>query len=283
MQLSSVLVLVADEAYLPHAKSVFVNAKRQGRWEGDYCLVAPPSVDRKYFENRGINVLVDDQERHYRKFAIVDDFFKKWDIVLYTDCDVLIQKPLEPLLHEVGWGEILADREMFTLEHAFTFWATEEDLKKPERVQVFDWLWKQYDRNRQQFNTGVLLYHPRTLIPNARQMLVEMKGKIAPINCHVVNGTDQPIFNLVFYDRFTRIKNDAVCYWNSTWKETIITHTCSGYAPWIAKEHKDGSVFNATSEPIYPDAYWCEHIGLSMHDIYKANLEAFETEFPVKS
>lgn len=269
MQLKPILVLVADESYLPHAKAVFANAKRQGKWKGDYCLIASPDIDRDYFESRGIHVLTDTEDRHYRKFAVCDDYFRQWDIVCYLDCDVLIQKPLAPLLHELCWGEILADRELFTLEHAFTFWASKEELAAPERQAVFEWLWKEYDKSKQQFNTGVMLYHPRTLLPNARERLTEMRERVQAINCHVFNGTDQPIFNLVFYGKFAPVRDDRVCYWNSTWEETIITHTCSGYAPWIDKEHPD------------QDAYLCEFLGAPMHDIYKDNLQSFEDEFPV--
>ena len=265
--LRPVLVLVADETYLPHAKSVFVNAKRQGKWRGDYCLIAPPSVDKDYFESRGIHVLVDSEDRHYRKFAIFDEFFQQWDTVLYVDCDVIIQNPLEPLLHELCWGEILADRELFTLEHAFTFWASEEELASPERVALFDWLWKEYDKTAHQFNTGVLLYNPRTAPPDPRQRLRDMRTRVEPVNCHVIKGTDQPIFNLAFYGLFEKIRSDLVCYWNSAWENTIIIHTCSGYAPWINKEHED------------QDAYLCDLLNRPMHDIYMENLAAIEEEF----
>ncbi len=267
MQLSSVLVLVADNNYLAHAKSVMVNAKRQGQWRGDYCLVLPPDCDKVDFEARGIHVLTDAEPTYYRKFALFDDYFQKWDIVFYMDCDVMIQNPLEPLLHEVGWGEILADRELFTLGHSFTYWATPEELLRPERREVFEWLWQQYDCNRQNFNTGLLLYHPRTLPPNSRQRLRTMRQKVAPINCHVVNGTEQPVINLVFYNRFARIRSDLVCYWNSAWDQTIVIHTCSGYAPWIDKT-------------LGMDAYLCDKLNRPMHDIYREHLAAFDKEFP---
>ncbi len=269
MQLSSVLVLVADDSYLPHAKSVMVNAKRQGKWKGDYCMVLPSNIDQDYFRKRDIHVLADDEPRHYRKFAVFDEFFNKWDIVFYLDCDVLIQNPLEPLLHELCWGEILADKELFTLGHAFTYWAKPEELLLPERKKVFDWLWRKYDCNAQQFNTGVMLYHPRTLPPHARQQLREMREAVAPVNCHVVNGTDQPIFNLAFYGRFEKIMRDLVCYWSSAWEKTIVIHTCSGYAPWVDKPHPD------------QDAYWCDKLKRPMHDIYVENLSLFEKEFPI--
>ena len=270
MDLTSCIVLVADEPYLPHAKAVMVNCRRQGGWKGDFCIVMPADAESAspgYFESRGIRVLTDGEPTYYRKFAIFDKFFEQWDIVLYMDCDVLVVNPLEPLLHEVQWGQMLADRELFTLRHAFTFWADPEDLEKPEVVAAFAELWAEFDPDWQQFNTGVLLYHPRTMPPDMRTRLAEMRERVAPINTHVVKGTDQPIINLVLYDRLESIRSDLVAYWRHEWAGSVIVHTCSGYAPWIEKD------------PCM-DAYSSEMLGRPMHDVYLENLAAFDAEFP---
>ena len=37
----SVIVILADDSYLPHAKSLMVNCVRQGNWKGDFCLMLP--------------------------------------------------------------------------------------------------------------------------------------------------------------------------------------------------------------------------------------------------
>lgn len=281
MLLQNVLVLVADEGYIPHAKAVLVNAVRQGEWDGDCCLILPPDVDADYFTSRGIYVLTDPEPSYYRKFAVFDQFFNqqyetpwesleyKWDRVLYLDADVLIQNPLEPLLHEVGWGTILADRELWTLHHAFNNWATSESRESAEAMQVLDWLWVNYGPEWGQYNTGVMLYHPRTMPADARQQLVAMQERIALINTHVVNGTDQPIINLAFYKMFERVRSNLFCYYRSAWKKTIVVHYCSGYAPWIAKTSNMAAYFNHT-------------LGRPCHDIYLENLAAFETTFPVK-
>jgi hypothetical protein len=270
MNLTACIVLVADDAYLPHAKSVMVNCRRQGKWTGDFCIVMPPDAKAAtpdYFKRRGVNVLTDDEPTYYRKFAIFDAFFEKWDIVLYMDCDVLVVNPLEPLLHEVQWGQVLADRELFTLRHAFTYWAKPEFLAKPETVAEFDRLWAEFSPDYQQFNTGVLVYHPRTMIPDMRAKLRAMRERLAPINTHVVKGTDQPIINLVLYNRFASIRSDMVAYWRHEWAGSIIVHTCSGYAPWIAKQPG-------------MDAYASEVLQRPMHDLYLEHLAAFEKEFP---
>ena len=282
MLLQNVVVLAADEGYIPHAKSVLVNCMRQGEWKGDFCLILPPDVDTEYFRSRGIYVLTDPAPAYYRKFAVFDQFFNqtyqtewdtpehKWDRVLYLDADVLVQNPLEPLMHEVGWGTILADRELWNLQHAFTNWSTPESRESPAAMEVLDWLWANYGPEWAQYNTGVMLYHPRTMPVDAREQLLAMQERIAPINTHVVKGTDQPIFNLTFYRMFERVRSELFCYYRSAWEKTIVVHYCSGYAPWINKTPKMAAYFN-------------HKLGRPCHDVYLENLAAFEETFPVKT
>ena len=282
MPLPAVLTLVADKAYIPHVKSVMVNAVREGEWKGDFCLILPPDIDAQYFRSRGIFVLTDDQPRHFRKFALFDQYFNqqfenerggiehRWRAVLYLDADVLIQNPLEPLLHEVEWGTILADRDPFDLHHAFTYWARKPDyVASPEAPALLERLWGEYDPNWLQYCTAVMVYNPRTLAVDARGQLRAMREKIEPINTHVYKGTDQPVINLTFYDRWKQIRSDLFCYWESAWEETIVIHYCSGYSAWIKKNPDQHAYFN-------------EKLGRPCHDIYLECLEAFEETFPVK-
>ena len=281
MLLQDVVVLAADEKYLPHVKSVLVNCRRQGEWKSDCCLILPPDVDTEYFTSRGIYVLTDPAPTYFRKYALFDQYFNqqymnprgnpeyKWDRVLYLDADVLVQNPLASLMHEVGWGTILADRELWTLHHAFTHWATTSQ-NTPEATKAFDWLWENYSSEWRQYNTGVMLYHPRTLPTDARKQLTAMHERIAPINTHVGKGTDQPVINLMFYKLFERVRSDLFCYYRSAWEKTIVIHYCSGLAPWIDKRPGMAAHFNHT-------------LGRPCHDVYLENLAAFEETFPVKT
>lgn len=281
MPLPAVITLVADEAYLPHVKSVMVNCRREGEWAGDFCLILPPEVDPTYFRQRGIYVLPNSEPKHFRKFAIFDPFFNeqipnergnpdyRWQVVLYLDADVLVQRPLEPLLHEVNWGGILADREMFTLEHAFTHWAKEE-VKDPAYRRDMQWLRSNYDLSQFQYNTGIMVFNPRTIPPDTPQKLLSLQQRLAPVNTHVKTGTDQPILNLFFSNRFQPVRSDLFCYWQSAWDKTIVIHYCSGYAGWIKK----GPTQNA---------YWNTRLSKVAHDMYLENLNDFEQVFPLCS
>ncbi len=265
--MNNVIALVADDNYLPHAKSVMVNCRRQGKWAEDFCLILPPDCDRADLESRGIHVLTDPGEAHFRKFALCDRFFEQWRKVLYLDCDVIVQAPIEPLLHELKWGEILADNEPFDLMHAFTHFAEPPELKAEASLNTFRWMWQHHDPAQLQFNTGIMLWYPRTLPPNSREELRLMRERLEPINNHCWNGTDQPIFNLVFDGLFRPIRSDLFCYYETAWDETIIVHTCSGYAPWIEKASD-------------MDCYFNDKLRLPCNDIYKENLSLFDETFP---
>lgn len=269
MTLSKCLVLVSDEAYIPHTKSVLVNAKRQGQWDGDYCVVLPSSYDHGYFNRRGILTLANDQPRHYRKYALFSDYFKKFGVVMYLDADVVIQEALFPVLDEVEWGTVLCDREPFDLMHAFTYWASPESLKTDEALDIFRWLWKRYDPTYFQFTTAMMAWHPRTLPPLLEFEMRTMHERIAPINTHVTVGTEQIVANLVLYGHFRQVRNRMMCYWEVEGPETKIMHTCSGLAPWIKKTPGAG-------------AWYVPKLNRPMHDLYLDNLNAFETEFPIR-
>lgn len=277
--LRSVVVLAADEKYLPHARSTLVNCRRQGKWTEDFCLILPPEVDAEFYRRRGIYVLTDPAPSYYRKFALFDPSFNRtyqtewntpeqlWDTVLYMDEDVLVQAPLEPLLHEGSWGTIVADREMFSLEHAFTHWAKPEDLARPEVAGLLQELRSGYDLRQPQYTTAVMKWHPRAIPADARQRLADLAQRLAPINTHVGKGTDQPIINLAFQGAWEHVRSDLFCYWRNAWDGTIVVHYCSGYATWIKKTPKMG-------------AYWNDKLGRPCYDLYQENLAAFEEEFP---
>jgi hypothetical protein len=267
--MKAVIVLVADEKYKPHARSLLVNCKRQGRWQGDFALVLPPGPDAQDYRARGIHVFEDGEPKYYKKYAIFDDFFRKWDIVGYLDCDMLVVDDLAPVLDQMEWGKILGDREPFDLMHCFSFWSKPNVLHDDKALETFRWLWKRYDPEYHQFCTATMFYYTRDIPTTTRRDLCEMTERIRPINTHVVNGTEQPCINLLFYNKFVRVHDRVFCYYEFENQRTRLIHTCSGYAPWIRKTN-------------IMSGYDSVKLGRPMYDVYVENLNAFDQEFPVK-
>ena len=76
--MKKVLVQVSDKNYLQHSKSLFVNAKLQGKWDGDYCLIANniESHDLKDFENTNIKIVhVNNPNYYYATLDVFDSYF----------------------------------------------------------------------------------------------------------------------------------------------------------------------------------------------------------------
>ena len=93
--MKKVFVLISDFAYLEHAKSLFYNVRNEGGWKHDLCLIANNLVghDLSDFENFGVNILYRNCENWYKiNLYIFDEFFKKWDYVVYMDCDFFVFK-----------------------------------------------------------------------------------------------------------------------------------------------------------------------------------------------
>ena len=92
-----VISFVADESYLPHAKSVMVNCRRQGGWQGDFCLISPGDCDTSDIERRRIHVLhvADASWDFLVKFHAFTPYFRRWQQALCLDLDIMVQGPLQ--------------------------------------------------------------------------------------------------------------------------------------------------------------------------------------------
>ncbi len=262
-----VIIQAADANYMDHAKALFVNCRLQGTWEGDFALIVPVGTDVSGVVGRGIAILESDGLRHFQKFSIFDPFFRAWERAFYMDCDVLVQDAIAPLFDELDSDKMLiGDVEPWSLFHCFTYWSGQPTYNAaPEGI--YDWLWTHYDPRYRQFNTAMLLFRPAAIPEDAVAQLTTMREKIEPINDHVVHGTDQPVFNLVFYKKFSPIRDKLFFYWEHADENTRVVHYCSGYAPWIEKLAG-------------MDAYANPRFGRPCHDIYKDHLAQFPTLFP---
>jgi hypothetical protein len=265
----SVIILAADEHYMPHAKAVMAGCRLQGKWQGDFVVIVPQGTRCDELSQRGVIVLESNSPNpFYQKFAVWSRFFLQWKRAFYMDVDVLVQDEIAPLLDELHQNSLIADREIYSLFHCFTYWATHATYNSaPDGI--YDWLWGNYHPNYRQFNTAFLLLRPDVFMDDVVSQLSQMKDKIHPINIHVVKGTDQPVINLCFYEKFTPVRDKLLSYWDCATEATRVVHYCSGYAPWIDKTDDMAACFNDT-------------LGARCHEIYKYNLTEFDNLFPVQ-
>ncbi len=110
----NVLVVLANESYLKHAKHLFVSARSVGGWTGDLCLMkfGPKTKSDDWFIQNNIFIyyiekgmwgdVPEKTEILLSKFHIVHPYMKKWDKLLFLDCDIIINGSLQGLLRFKG-------------------------------------------------------------------------------------------------------------------------------------------------------------------------------------
>jgi len=265
--MNNVLIIAANDKYIQHAKSLFANAMNEGKWKGDYCLITDdiynPEIEK--IKEKGITIKEVKSEDHsfYLKFNIFDVFFKQWKKILYLDCDVMIYKPLELItsLPDILYG----DPEEWTVKQYFTSWSDEgyheNGYSGIDKNLVLE-LEKEFSSiNNMGYNCGTLFFHSDLIQNNTLELLNFYRNKYEKINKHTGNkfGSDMPIINLLFLNKWTKIPDNMISYWQRQDQRTVFSHFCHWHAPWL---------FNMLSP-----------LGKTYVEVYRKNLEFFEKKF----
>lgn len=285
-----VIVIVANDAYLPQVKALMVNCRRQGNWKGDFCLVSAEDCNPSDLEGRGIFVMraPDTEWTMFTKFHIFSDYFKQWDRVLCLDCDILIQgdlneacdgmaKQLPAILFDGSSNDGSADVSIIhNWQHFDALYGSGSDAH-PEL----------YDRMRQKFphidkpilTADVIFFSPETVPEGTVQKLQSVAEEFIEAN---EGRIDQPVYSLALYDKMAPIGKDFCTWWAFDdpgnrveceargWRGDeypAIVHYWNMYAPWLVKTPNAGGYYN-------------ERLGRVCHELWAENLAAFEKEFP---
>lgn len=284
----SVIALLADESYMPHAKSLMVNCVRQGNWKGGICLIVPEDWDVSDLESRGIFTARAPRGKvtMLGKWRIFSDYFHKWQRVLYLDCDIIVQGDLNKAVDGMsaklpallmdggtpGDGTILHNWEHF-------------DNLNGEGVgahpEVYERLKARFPHVDQVvFCADVMFFAPDTIPAGTEDKLYAVYEEFREA---CPGGNDQPVINLVLYDRMARTTKDYCCWFAfdypenrvpseaNGWRgdeEPAILHYWNMYAPWLVKQEGAGG-------------HWNHRLGRVCHELYAENLAAFEETFPI--
>jgi len=274
-----VIILVADNNYVDHAKSIAVNCVSQGGWDGDFAVICPTNTEAAAeFRRIGFHVFETEFKGFMQKFSIFDKWFKQWDMALYLDCDILVQDDLSRLVALLDMEDkIWMDTEDgSTLE---TFW---RDPNKEANQAVYQWMQDNYPNvNKQTFNSAFILFRPNSIPDGTPNKLLEIQKAIEPVNRMDNDGTDQQVINLLLWDYCKKIPRKLVCFWglaepindvDSEWRQfnkgdiPVAIHYCRWHAPWIKKTPD-------------ADAYRVLKLEKSCYELYHENLSKFETIF----
>ena len=285
-----VIVIMADVAYLPHAKSLMVNCVRQGNWKGEFCLLVNKDCDLSGIEGRGICKMrvPDDKFTHQAKFWIFSTYFLKWKRLLYLDCDCIVQGDLNEAFDEMAkkLPAIVCDGGMEPEGGTVLGnWQHFDALQGPgpeAHPELYERMKARYPQmNELVVTMDACFFAPQTIplgtVDELKALAEEFK-EANPIN------TDQPTVNLLLYDRLAPMTKDICCWfafddpgnrvpcpargWRGDEQPTIL-HYWSAFAPWLTKTEDAGAYFN-------------HRLGRVCRELYLENLAAFEEVFPLE-
>jgi|694.fasta_scaffold54480_3 lipopolysaccharide biosynthesis glycosyltransferase len=254
--MKKVFVIISDGNYLEHAKSLFFNAKNEGKWQGDFCLIANnlENYDLSDFEKFGVKILYRNCDNKFRiNLHVFDSYFKQWEYVVYIDCDFMIFKDLENMLsnYDLFFEGVLADKEPFRIhQYLCQNWdiGSKEKKLKPLRLK--------YNLEKFGFNAGFFGFNTKIINNNTLQELFDLENEIQEVNNHIIpSGSDQPIFNLYFKD-VLYVENKDVCFCGVLDHNTTAAHFCGGDRPWTRNEFSN-------------------HFGKTYKEKYDENLKGF--------
>ena len=176
---------------------------------------------------------------YYANYFIFDVYMKKWDYMVYMDCDFTIFGDLNNIVKDEVKNKplISVDKEPFTVK-SYLSWAVDKNNQVVNnfiegREEIFNELSKTYDLNILGFNAGFLSFNTSIIEENTLENLLQLSEKLQPINFHTSHkGSDQPIFNLYFMNNLNYIENKKVSFWRESNENTIAQHHCRWEAPW---------------------------------------------------
>jgi len=280
----SVLVVVASGgAYLQHGKALAVNCKLQGNWKGDFAWICNPEDDMSSIESRGFDVLRFPEKRCAMKFRLFDPYFKKWNRLIFFDCDSLVQGDLNVACDRLSarFPAILCDGSqdnsiLSDWEHFDRLGGTGPD-SHPEVYERLKAKWPSVTQPL--FGSNAFCFDPRSIPHGTLESILSVQEEFKEAN---PGGYDQQVTSLVLYDQLERAGKDFFIWWafdvphnrvpseSRGWRGDefpVAVHYWSCFAPWLEKPDDNASRVN-------------ERLGRVCRDLYLENLAAFNTMFP---
>ena len=285
---SRTILLVADEVYLDHARSMLVGCRIRGEWEGDFCLLCSGDSDTSGIEGRGIEIVraPEPQWTNAIKFRMFAPHFRKWDQVLYLDCDILIQGNLNeacdsmaPKLPSIMCDDSSLNSSILDDWKHFDALAGSGMESHPEVYKLLRERFPHIDS--QIMASSAMFFAPDAIADTTVDDLFDIQREFAEAN---PGSYDQQVINLLLYDQMAGMGKD-ICTWfpfddpgNRVPSEArgwtgdespAILHYWGAFAPWLEKTPDAGAYFN-------------HRIGKPCREIWLENLAAFDETFPMK-
>ena len=195
-QKKSLIVTLADENYIKQAKQLFSSVYFNAGWKGDYMLLSHeiPEKDLKWFRKKGILIKkckpLKKTDKRWATHIFLDKFylftpkFKKWNVIVYLDADIIVRGSLNELTKVNGFSAV---RDINNNKISVNFEGDEEEISKLNSI---------YCLNKEGFNAGVLAINTRIIKKETFDDLIKLNKKYSKISAF----GDQPILNIYFQE-----------------------------------------------------------------------------------
>jgi lipopolysaccharide biosynthesis glycosyltransferase len=209
--------------------------------EKDFSLVNEELKEKNVF----IYSIENKSSPYFLKYHIFDEYFKKWDNLLYLDCDTMILEDASKLFDLLDdENEMFVDFEEHKIFDFFNLSNEEIEQNQNEFKSLLD----EKNINKIGFNCGILLYKSSVISKENIDKLKSYHLKYLNINKHGKEqnilwnhkpGSDQPIVNLVFLEKCKKVPNNFFSYWKRYNADSVILHFCRWNAPWFNEEFNE--------------------------------------------
>ncbi|MFA5856463.1 MAG: glycosyltransferase [Candidatus Pacearchaeota archaeon] len=223
--MKKLFVTLSDENYLEKAKQLFASAYFNGGWDGDFMLLAYNIPEEKLESLRKKGIIIrkcspiknesdiklyyDYKEKEWvnivlNKFFLFTEEFKKWDIIIFSDADIIILRSLKKLNSIKGF---FAARDFLPrIKDQFVAY----DHLNNEEKSLYKKLELNFNFKKIAFNSGFMVFSSDIIKKDTFNKLNHLQKKYINIS-HL---GDQGILNIFFYKK---------------WKELPLVYNPSSY------------------------------------------------------
>lgn len=238
----NLIITVSDANFVKQAKQLFSSVYFNSGWEGDYMLLTHglAQEDRDWFESKGIIVFdpppFSDKPTGIgsyppvllSKFYFFQEYFKKWQKIIFLDADIIVKASLDSLLESDGLSAPMA----------ITFRLRNEFVSDQDKIKEIK---KKYDFRRLAFNSGVFVFDTDLIESDTFDNLLSFYERYKDI----AQFGEESIFNLFFYKKWKLlplIYNSTPDYMSRSFgidKKSLIAiiihFVCARVKPWNEK------------------------------------------------
>lgn len=208
MNANKVLVSVACPEYIHYYLPMIQSSIEKGEWDGDFCLIVNEDINIDILNkltSKGVyifkvNLLPKSPLIHHYKIYLFDDYFKKWEWVLYSDIDVLFLNPIKLNLKQKKKDFLYTKKDDLPfMEHFLENNLSNKQIKEKDKIYI-------KHGNGDAFQTCYMLYHSDIInLGYFKKLYNAYLHYYCLYSLTRHPSWDQSIFNVVFFKKWLDI------------------------------------------------------------------------------